>query len=217
MTMAAAIESRTADAAAQSKPGRIAGVEILHDLGEAEAVWRGLEAQRYGSTPYQHFDFLSRWQREVGERENLRPFIVIGHDAERRPLLLLPLALGRNHGVRVARFMGGRHTTFNMALWDRDFAAAATAADLAALLAAIRQRSGVDVLALTQQPRRRLALYGADPHRLPPSTLCDSTPMHDRMLSSCARPRACVVEELDLRHAVARAAWRFLRPRDSHL
>jgi len=50
--------------------------------------------------------------------------------------------------------MGGRHTTFNMALWDRDFAAAATAADLAALLAAIRQHSGVDVLALTQQPRR---------------------------------------------------------------
>ena len=154
MTMAAAIESRTADAAAQSKPGRIAGVEILHDLGEAEAVWRGLEAQRYGSTPYQHFDFLSRWQREVGERENLQPYIVIGHDAERRPLLLLPLALGRNHGVRVACFMGGRHTTFNMALWDRDFAATATAADLAALLAAIRRHSAVDVLALTQQPRR---------------------------------------------------------------
>ena len=154
MTLAAAIEGRTADAAAQSKPGRIAGVEIFHDLAEAEAVWRGLEAQRYGSTPYQHFDFLSRWQCEVGARESLQPFIVIGHDAERRPLLLLPLALGRNHGVRVACFMGGRHTTFNMALWDRDFAATATAADVAALLAAIRQRSAVDVLALTQQPRR---------------------------------------------------------------
>ena len=154
MTMAAAIESRTADAPVPSKPGRLASVEILHDLADAEEVWRGLEAQRYGSTPYQHFDFLSRWQCEVGECASLTPFIVIGYDAEHRPLLLLPLTLGRNHGVRVASFMGGRHTTFNMALWDRDFAATATEADLAALLAAIRQRSAVDVLALTQQPRR---------------------------------------------------------------
>ena len=154
MTTAAAIESRTAGAAARSKPGRLAGIEIVDDLNEAEAVWRRLEAQRYFATPYQRFDFLSGWQREVGGRESLRPFIVIGYDADRRPLLLLPLALGRNQGVRVARFMGGRHTTFNMALWDRDFVAAATAADVAALLSAIRQRAAVDVLALTQQPRR---------------------------------------------------------------
>ena len=127
MTMAAAIESRTAEAPAWSKTSRIAGVEILHDLGQAETVWRGLEDQQYFSTPYQRFDFLSAWQRQVGEREGLRPFIVIAYDAERRPLLLLPLALGHEHGVRTARFMGGKHATFNMALWDRDFAATATA------------------------------------------------------------------------------------------
>ena len=86
-------------------------------------MWRDLESQQYCSTPFQRFDFLSRWQREVGAREGLTAFIVTGYDAERRPLLLLPLALGRNHGVRVASFMGGSHTTFNMALWDRDFAA----------------------------------------------------------------------------------------------
>jgi CelD/BcsL family acetyltransferase involved in cellulose biosynthesis len=50
--------------------------------------------------------------------------------------------------------MGGKHATFNMALWDRDFAADATAADLDALVSAIRARSGADVLALTQQPLR---------------------------------------------------------------
>jgi CelD/BcsL family acetyltransferase involved in cellulose biosynthesis len=41
-----------------------------------------------------------------------------------------------------------------MALWDRDFAAAATRADLDALVSAIRARSEADVLALTQQPLR---------------------------------------------------------------
>ena len=77
---------------------------------------------------------------------------MIAYDAERRPLLLLPLALGHEHGVRTACFMGGKHATFNMALWDRDFAAGATSADLDALISAIRERAEADVLALTQQP-----------------------------------------------------------------
>ncbi len=48
--------------------------------------------------------------------------------------------------------MGGKHATFNMALWDRDFAASASEADMAALMAGIAQHSNVDVLALYQQP-----------------------------------------------------------------
>jgi CelD/BcsL family acetyltransferase involved in cellulose biosynthesis len=154
MTMAAAIESRTAEAPAWSKASRIASVDIVGDLGEAETVWRGLEDQQHFSTPYQRFDFLEPWQRNVGAREKLKPFIVIAYDAERRPLLLLPLALGQQYGVRTACFMGGKHATFNMALWDRNFAAEATAIDLEALIAAIRARSGADVLALGQQPRQ---------------------------------------------------------------
>src|SRR3979490_358586 len=154
MTMAAAIESRTADALAWSKSSRIAGVDILYDLVQAEAIWRALEVPQQFSTPYQRFDFLGCWQRQVGEREGLSPLIVIAYDAERRPLLLLPLTLGHQCGVRTACFMGGKHATFNMALWDRDFAADATAEDLDALISGIRERSGADVLALNQQPLR---------------------------------------------------------------
>jgi CelD/BcsL family acetyltransferase involved in cellulose biosynthesis len=154
MTMAAAIESRTAESPAWSKASRIASVDILSDLGQAETIWRGLENQQHFSTPYQRFDFLEPWQRHVGARENLRPLIVIAYDAERRPLLLLPLALRQRYGVRTACFMGGKHATFNMALWDRKFATEATAIDLDALVAAIREHSGADVLALGQQPRR---------------------------------------------------------------
>ena len=154
MTMAAAIESRTAEAQTWSKASRIASVDILHDLVPAEAIWRGLEHQQQFSTPYQRFDFLGPWQRQVGKREVLIPFIVIAYDAERRPLLLLPLTLSHRHGVRTACFMGGKHATYNMALWDRDFAADATAVDLDALISGIRQRSEADVLALDQQPLR---------------------------------------------------------------
>ncbi len=152
MTMAAAIESRTAEAHIWSKTSRIAHVEILPDLVQAEAIWRGLEGPQHFSTPFQRFDFLAPWQRKVGERKGLLPFIVVAYDADRRPLLLMPLALCQKYGIRFACFMGGKHSTFNMALWDGDFAAKATPDDLHALISAIRKQSRADVLALTQQP-----------------------------------------------------------------
>src|SRR5579863_595287 len=100
MTTAAAIESRTAAVPAWSKTSRIAKVDFLHDLGQAETIWRSLENQQHLSTPYQRFDFLRPWQQQVGTREGLRPFIVIAYDRECRPLVLLPLALGKSHGIR---------------------------------------------------------------------------------------------------------------------
>jgi CelD/BcsL family acetyltransferase involved in cellulose biosynthesis len=154
MTMAAAIESPTAEAALRSKPGRLASVELIGDLDEAEAIWRALEGPGHFSTAYQRFDFLNAWQSQAGTRENLSPFIIVARDSEGRLLLLLPLTSGHEHGVRVARFMGGKHATFNMALWDGKFAAHATRADLDALMAAISAHAAVDVLALHQQPLR---------------------------------------------------------------
>src|SRR6476619_2834536 len=154
MTMAAAIEDRTADSNAWSKASRIAAIDIVHDLTTAEGIWRKLEGAQTSFTPYQRFDFLSSWQRQVGEREGLVPFIVIAYDAEHRPLVLLPLTLRHAYGARCASFMGGKHSTFNMALFDRDFAASATHADLEGLISAISQRSEADVLALHQQPLR---------------------------------------------------------------
>jgi len=152
MTMAAAIESRNAGASAGSTSSRIAAVDIFTDLDLAETVWRNLELQHHLSTPYQRFDFLRPWHQMVGAREGLRPLVVVAYDRDRVPLLLLPLVLRRSWGVRIAHFMGGKHATFNMPLWNRDFASVASRADLDVLVAALRERSGADVLAFNQQP-----------------------------------------------------------------
>ena len=154
MTMAAAIERRLADAPARPTSTRIASVESINDIAAAEPIWRAFETRQQFLTPYQRFDFLSAWQHGVGRREEVRPFIVIATDAECRPLLLLPLAIWDKFGIRTARFMGGKHANFNMALWDRNFAAEAGAADLDALLKGIGKLAAVDMLELTQQPRR---------------------------------------------------------------
>jgi CelD/BcsL family acetyltransferase involved in cellulose biosynthesis len=153
MTMAAVMESRTGTQA-WSETSRIVSVEIAGDISEAETVWRALEQSSQFCTPYQRFDFLIAWQRQVGEREGIKPFIVIAYDKERQPLLLLPLGIKHEAGARVARFLGGKHATFNMALWGKDFAGAAAKADLDALMSGIRAHARADVLALTQQPQR---------------------------------------------------------------
>ena len=190
MTVAAAIESRTAEAPARSKANRIARVEVITDLGEAEPVWRAIEAGTDVFTPYQRYDFLATWQRQVGERQDVSPFIVIASDTDRRPLLLLPLALRRRLGVRVAAFMGDKHATFNMPLWDRSFATEAQAADLKTLFSSLSERAAVDVLALTQQPdlwrdlKNPFALLGRQPSVNPCPVLTIAPGAHPTALIS---------------------------------
>jgi CelD/BcsL family acetyltransferase involved in cellulose biosynthesis len=154
MTLVAAIESRTADAPARSRASRIASIEIITELDTSEQVWRAFEGRAPFATPYQRFDFLNPWQRRVGVSENTQASIVVAYDGERRPLMLLPLTLRRQFGVSIASFMGGKHSTFNMPLWDAGFAREATASDIATLIAGFRERGDADLLALTQQPLR---------------------------------------------------------------
>ncbi|MBR0755632.1 GNAT family N-acetyltransferase [Bradyrhizobium jicamae] len=146
-----AIESQTAPGDVWLPSRRIASVDIVHDVAVAESVWRSLETPDQ-CTPYQRFDLLAAWQRHVGKRAGLLPFLVIARDDDNRPLGLLPLALQTTIGVRCATFMGGAHATFNMGLWDREFAASATGADLHALMNMLAARNEADILVLRQQP-----------------------------------------------------------------
>ncbi|MGN6460601.1 MAG: GNAT family N-acetyltransferase [Pseudolabrys sp.] len=126
-------------------------LEIHHDLGSVEALWRRLEVHPDTLlTPYQRYDFLTAWQRHVGQRNGIEPLIAVGIDAEDDPVCLLPF--GRRHvaATRQAEFLGGKHANFNMAIWRRDYGANATAAEIEALLAPLGDV--VDALILLNQP-----------------------------------------------------------------
>jgi len=151
MTMAAVMGQGSAPI--DVAPCAIAHVDVFDDLGAAEAVWRGMETPDHRFTPFQRFDFVSAWHKHIGAREHARPFIVAAYDARQRSIFLLPLAVGSENGIQVARFFGGKHATFNMPLMARDFAAAAGKADAATLVDLIRARSDrPDLLALDRQP-----------------------------------------------------------------
>lgn len=155
MAMAAELHGSDANSPAHPVAGRIARVDVIRDMAAAETNCRAFEGTDFLATPYQRFELLDAWQQSVGEHEGAAPFVVVASDANNQPLLLLPLVIYRENGAKVARFMGGKHPTFNMALWRRDFAETISAAELNSLIAAIRmQPDGVDVLAFTQQPKR---------------------------------------------------------------
>lgn len=155
MAMAATLEGTTAPPHVRAGATGIVRVAVIRDMADTAAVWRACEGPDFLATPYQRFELLAAWQANIGSHDGVRPFVVAAYDAADRPLLLLPLAVGRENGVTVARFMGGKHPTYNMAVWRRVFAASATTAQLAALTAAIGdQAEGIDVLAFTQQPRQ---------------------------------------------------------------
>jgi CelD/BcsL family acetyltransferase involved in cellulose biosynthesis len=155
MAMAATLHDPDAHPQPTGDTSRIARVDVIRDMAEAEHRWRAFEDPDFLFTPYQRFEFLNAWQQSIGLHDGAAPFIVIATDADNRPLLLLPLVIGRENGAKVARFMGGKHPTFNMALWRREFAETITKIELDGLIASIhRHPNGPDVLAFTQQPQR---------------------------------------------------------------
>ena len=152
MAMTALIDDSEAALSSQIR-SRIASVDILTDLAVAEPIWRSLETPEAFTTPYQRFDLQSSYQRHVGTLDSMTPFVIVAYDVNREPLMVLPLGMRHDNGIRVAQAFGGKHCTFNMPLWNRDFAQSATRADLDALIAGIKAHPvKADVLALARQP-----------------------------------------------------------------
>lgn len=153
--MAAVIGNETARTVASSAgvAATVAGVQIFDDFRAVAQEWRALETSSQTATPYQRFDFVTAWQDDVGTRLGARPLAAIAYDGDKRPVMLLPLVTRSLGPFRVACFPGGKHSNFNMALWRREFASAATAKDALDIVSLIGKRDPtLDVLALNQQP-----------------------------------------------------------------
>jgi CelD/BcsL family acetyltransferase involved in cellulose biosynthesis len=138
------------------RPGVIRRLEICDNFAAAAPCWRALERVGALTTPYQGYDFLHSWYRHLGERAGVKPFLVIGYDADETTVLLCPFGVFRQGPLRTVSFLGGRHANFNVALWRRDVAALIGQSDLATILLSIAAAGTgheIDLLSLTDQPR----------------------------------------------------------------
>jgi CelD/BcsL family acetyltransferase involved in cellulose biosynthesis len=105
------------------------GIRIaLHgDLASVERDWRAFEKIADG-TVFQSFDWVSLWQRHIGQLEGVRPVIVTGRDDHGQLLFLLPLSIERGGLARRLTFLGTTLCDYNGPLLAPEFGARVDAA-----------------------------------------------------------------------------------------
>jgi CelD/BcsL family acetyltransferase involved in cellulose biosynthesis len=139
---------RTAPARLRSANAAVR-LEVFAEMAAAEPFWRRLEEGGALATPYQRFDLLAPWQRHVGARAGVSPFIVAGLDQAGEPLFLWPLGRARLGPLELVRFLGSKHANFNVGLGRRD---ALASTDVRAVLEGVVAGHGIDLVALLRQP-----------------------------------------------------------------
>lgn len=157
-------------------PREVAGppfrVDVHAGLEAAEAPWRRLEETGV-LTPYQRYDWI-RALLDSRPLANTRCAVAVAHDAA-GPAVLLPLAVRRRLGVRVATLIGSDIGNADWLIMRRDVAPQLTPAVLLRLFAeAGREAGGIDVLVLDNQPPGWLGLENpllAFPHQPAPDHL----------------------------------------------
>lgn len=144
---------RRGPSAAAAQPGF--ATELLPDFAAAEALWRGLEASGVGS-PYQRFDWQRSYAAAMGAAARFEPCLILVRDGARRPVLLLPLALERRSGLRIAAPIGGKHANYHLPLMASGMAMPSPG-ELRRLLRIAGRARGLDAFAFSNLP---LAWHG---------------------------------------------------------
>jgi CelD/BcsL family acetyltransferase involved in cellulose biosynthesis len=111
------------DAEAALRP--VVRLELASDLYELESEWREFAA-RADCTVFQSFDWLAKWQRQVGALKGSRPAIVHGRNEAGRLLFVLPLAIELRGRLRSLTWLGSELCDYNAPLLARDLPSALT-------------------------------------------------------------------------------------------
>jgi CelD/BcsL family acetyltransferase involved in cellulose biosynthesis len=125
---------------------------VYASLANCEALWRRAFEDCAGYA-FQSFEWQSTCQATIGAAQGIEPHVAVLSNGNGRVLMLLPLGIYRQRGLRVLRFLGDVVTDYGAPLIDREFAAAIQPADTARLWSAIcRLLPRVDVVWLWRMP-----------------------------------------------------------------
>ena len=151
MTMAAAIERRTAEAPAGSKASRIAASTSSPISPRPR---RSGASSRTGSVPRPISASISSPPGSAGRRARRRCTLYRDRLRRRAPTAGAAAARDPDHMACACALHGRQARHLQHGAVGPGFCPRSNEADLAELLSALREQSGADVLALKQQPRR---------------------------------------------------------------
>jgi CelD/BcsL family acetyltransferase involved in cellulose biosynthesis len=95
-------------------------LSIHKNLAAVETEWRQFEQIAEG-TPFQTFEWLSAWQRHIGEREGVVPAVAVGRFADGNTAFMVPLAVKQGRLVRRLCWLGQELCDYNAPLLAREF------------------------------------------------------------------------------------------------
>lgn len=148
MSLATFHDCPAAPLAADGQPAL--AVDVLRSPEAVQQIWAALTATGT-ATPYQSSRWISAYLAHVDAPGGAAPAFMVLKDQAGVPLMLLPLVVQSHGGVRVARFIGGKHSNFNAPLFAPQARALQPVALRAALLAGGRQ-CGIDLFHFINQP-----------------------------------------------------------------
>src|SRR5829696_7754551 len=149
MTALAHSPTAALPANAASAQGSACATEVK-DFAAAEALWRDLETAGTGS-PYQRFDWQKAYVEAMAADGAFEPRVVQVRDGLGRVLLLLPLGIERQQGLRIGAPIGGKHANYHMPLVAHG-AALPSPAELRALLREVGRALRLDAFVFANLP-----------------------------------------------------------------
>jgi CelD/BcsL family acetyltransferase involved in cellulose biosynthesis len=108
------------DQAASAAPASL-HLAFYDGFAAVESQWRRFERVA-DCTPFQTFDWLAAWQRQVGQRDGVTPVIAVASFGNGDIAFLLPLGIERNRLTRRLCWLGQDVNDYNAPLIARDFA-----------------------------------------------------------------------------------------------
>lgn len=126
-------------------------VNVFRSLDEVEAEWRSFEKHAVASC-YQRFDFVSAWLKNIGFRNGYSPYIVIGQNRKGETAFIWQLVLKRQFGHRVLSWPCGRHSNYNLGLYNRLSMKDMGALQIRDILRAAKNIHRFDAVHLLNQP-----------------------------------------------------------------
>jgi CelD/BcsL family acetyltransferase involved in cellulose biosynthesis len=125
-------------------------VEITDDLKAIEELWRAFESEAVCS-PYQRFDWVRSFAGAFSGRDGFDVRVVIVRQDTGRPLLVMPLALNRRHGLTIASLVGGKQANFHLPLFARGMADQ-IASEMPAILKGVARSAQIDAFMFENVP-----------------------------------------------------------------
>jgi CelD/BcsL family acetyltransferase involved in cellulose biosynthesis len=121
-------------------------VRILTNMDEVADIWAKLLSFSPCSI-YQTPEFLNSWLKTT---QNIEPLYIV-FEKNKNPIVLLPLCVRRVGLVKIAEFLGGKHSNFNLPIFDPIIFSLGLGALQEALIRA-GKLAIIDVFNFTNQP-----------------------------------------------------------------